>query len=64
MDTHVRGVEEAEMMRVFNMGVGMIGIVDAAAADALVSQLRQAGESAWILGEVVGGEEIRLEHSS
>jgi phosphoribosylformylglycinamidine cyclo-ligase len=41
------------MFRTFNMGVGMVLIASAAAADAALSTLRSAGEPAWLLGEVV-----------
>jgi phosphoribosylformylglycinamidine cyclo-ligase len=47
------GVEEDEMLRVFNMGVGMIAIVAPADSEGVVSRLRERGESAWRLGEVV-----------
>ena len=46
-------LEDAEMFRTFNMGVGMVLIASAAAADAALSTLRSAGEPAWLLGEVV-----------
>jgi phosphoribosylformylglycinamidine cyclo-ligase len=46
-------LEDAEMFRTFNMGVGMVLIASAAAADAAISTLRSAGEPAWLLGEVV-----------
>lgn len=46
------GVAEAEMFRTFNMGVGMILIAAAEAADPLVAALRAAGERAWVLGSV------------
>jgi phosphoribosylformylglycinamidine cyclo-ligase len=49
-------VEEAEMFRVFNMGVGMVAIVGPDDADAAVRDLRARGESAWIAGEVVPGD--------
>lgn len=51
------GVAEEEMFRVFNMGVGMIAIVDAKEAEAVVERLLASGEKAWIMGEVVEGEE-------
>jgi phosphoribosylformylglycinamidine cyclo-ligase len=50
------GVEEAEMFRAFNMGVGMAVIVAGEDADAAVRDLRGAGEDAWVAGEVVPGE--------
>jgi phosphoribosylformylglycinamidine cyclo-ligase len=49
------GVEEREMFRAFNMGVGMVAVVAAGDADAVVRELSAAGERAWIAGEVVPG---------
>ncbi len=45
-----------DMYNTFNMGVGMSVVVDAADADRAVKVLRDAGEDAWILGEVTAGE--------
>ena len=50
------GVERGEMFRAFNMGVGMVAVVARHDADAVVRDLRAAGEQAWIAGEVVPGE--------
>jgi phosphoribosylformylglycinamidine cyclo-ligase len=50
------GVEREEMFRAFNMGVGMVAVVDSGRADALVRELNEAGERAWIAGEIVPGE--------
>lgn len=49
-------IEEAEMRRTFNLGVGMALFVPPERADAAVGALRAAGELAWIIGEVVAGE--------
>ena len=49
------GVEEREMFRAFNMGVGMVAVVAAEDADAVARELSAAGERAWIAGEVVPG---------
>ncbi len=46
-------VEEAEMRRTFNLGVGLVAMVDAARVDAAIAALRGAGEEAWVLGEVI-----------
>ncbi len=54
-------VEEGEMFRVFNMGVGMLATVRPDQADALVGRLQDRGESAWIAGEVVEGAGVRLD---
>lgn len=50
------GVGEEEMFLTFNMGVGMVLVVAASAADQAVRALRAAGETAWALGEVEEGE--------
>jgi phosphoribosylformylglycinamidine cyclo-ligase len=49
------GVEEGEMYRAFNMGVGMVAAVGPEDADGVVRALRAAGETAWIAGEAVPG---------
>lgn len=54
------GVARREMYRVFNMGVGMLGVVAPAEADGLVSRLRERGEEAWIAGEVVAGTGVEM----
>lgn len=48
------GVDEDEMFRVFNMGVGMIAVVAPSDADDVLQRLQSAGEPAWILGQVTG----------
>ena len=57
-------VEDMEMYRTFNMGVGMIMAVAAAEADNAVHSLREAGEDAWIIGDVRdrpdGGDAVAL----
>jgi phosphoribosylformylglycinamidine cyclo-ligase len=46
-------IEEAEMRRTFNLGVGLaVTVAKERAADALAA-LRAAGETAWLLGEIV-----------
>lgn len=48
-------VEEAEMFRAFNMGVGLILAVDAADEEAALLRLTGLGESAFRLGSIVTG---------
>jgi phosphoribosylformylglycinamidine cyclo-ligase len=54
------GVEEGEMYRAFNMGVGMIVVVDPDRAHEVQATLAGAGEEAWVMGEVVRGEDVVL----
>ena len=49
-------VADAEMLRVFNCGIGMVVIVPAASADAVTATLRAQGETVYALGEVVERE--------
>jgi phosphoribosylformylglycinamidine cyclo-ligase len=49
-------VEEAEMDRVFNRGVGMALVVDPAAAVEALDVLASAGEASSVIGSVVAGE--------
>jgi phosphoribosylformylglycinamidine cyclo-ligase len=48
-------VARDEMLRAFNMGVGMVVIADAGAAGPVVEAAGAAGVHAWVLGEVVPG---------
>ena len=50
------GVDEREMFRAFNMGVGMVAVVTAERAEALIGELNSAGESAWLAGEIIPGD--------
>ncbi|MBV8202013.1 MAG: phosphoribosylformylglycinamidine cyclo-ligase, partial [Acidobacteria bacterium] len=49
------GVETEEMLRVFNMGIGMVLVVDPAGLREVLRQLRQAGQRAWTIGTVQAG---------
>ena len=49
-------IPEKDMYNTFNMGLGMIVAVDADKADAAVKCLSDAGETAYIVGELVEGE--------
>ncbi len=51
-------VEEEEMRRTFNLGIGMVAVVAASAVKQAISTLSEAGERAWLLGAVrIEGEE-------
>jgi phosphoribosylformylglycinamidine cyclo-ligase len=49
------GVEQDELERALNMGVGMLAVVARADADPAVDVLKQHGVMAWIAGEAAGG---------
>ena len=56
------GVPLDEQFRAFNMGVGLLALVDGADAGALLESAAQAGVRGWVAGEVVPGSgTVRLE---
>ena len=50
-------VPERDMFNTFNMGVGLCMAVSKETADAAIRALNEAGEKAFVLGEVVEGDE-------
>ena len=56
------GVPDEELYQVFNMGIGMVSIVAAEKADAILQFINAQKHRAWIIGEVVKGKgEARVE---
>lgn len=53
------GIEEAEMLKTFNSGLGMIIAVSADRADAVADVLTAAGESVYRIGKTTSGEGVR-----
>jgi phosphoribosylformylglycinamidine cyclo-ligase len=51
------GVDEAEMFRVFNMGIGFVMIVSPYYHESIVRQLSEDGYPAYVIGEVGTGEQ-------
>ena len=51
------GIPEKDMFNTYNMGVGMCCIVPATQADKALATLQKAGEQAYLLGEVVAGDD-------
>jgi phosphoribosylformylglycinamidine cyclo-ligase len=49
------GVDESELYQVFNMGIGMVIIVDGGKADTLLRFIRRRGQPAWVIGEIRRG---------
>jgi phosphoribosylformylglycinamidine cyclo-ligase len=46
------GVADIEMHRVFNCGIGMVVVVPAAKADAIMAAFKSAGETVYQLGDI------------
>jgi phosphoribosylformylglycinamidine cyclo-ligase len=53
---HTAAIDDLEMERTFNCGIGMVVMVEAARAEEALRLLTQSGERAWIIGEVQRGE--------
>ncbi len=51
------GIEETEMYRTFNYGIGMVLIVPEQEADAIMERLAGLGEQAFLIGEIARCEE-------
>src|SRR5262249_7565130 len=49
------GVDDAEMRRPFNMGLGFVGVTRAVDAPAAMRRLRAAGEQVFEVGEIRAG---------
>ncbi|WP_297621154.1 phosphoribosylformylglycinamidine cyclo-ligase [uncultured Roseicyclus sp.] len=49
------GLAEAEMLKTFNAGIGLVLVVSAARAEALADDLRAMGETVFRLGQVMPG---------
>ena len=54
-------VPDVEMYRAFNMGIGMVLVVDRDAAPGIIQRLNASGEAAAVIGEVQAGtKEVQL----
>lgn len=51
----IGNIPDAEMYRVFNMGIGMVLVVDRVAAPSIIERLIASGEKAAVVGEVQNG---------
>jgi phosphoribosylformylglycinamidine cyclo-ligase len=49
-------IDDEEMYRVFNMGIGMVLVVSPFVVDAVLRRLKKAGEAGYLIGEVTEGE--------
>ena len=51
------GVDDEEMYRDFNMGIGMILVVPAKQAGGVMKKARKLGEKAYLIGEIAKGKQ-------
>lgn len=51
-------VEDAEMRRTFNMGIGFVLIVHPDQVDSVQDQLQSLGEKSYVIGEVIPGKGV------
>jgi len=49
------GVPEEDMLRTFNMGIGMVAVTSAGVAESLKSALEKAGETVYMIGSIEKG---------
>jgi len=55
------GVPDAELYQVFNMGIGIVAIVSADKAEAILKFIRAQKHQAWLIGNVIEGRgEVRI----
>lgn len=47
------GISQEEMLRTFNMGIGLIAVIPAAKLAAAQAMLRRAGEEFYVIGQIV-----------
>ena len=50
---HEAGLPQAEMLRTFNCGVGLIAVADHARASEVIAQFNTCGERAFVIGALV-----------
>ena len=53
-------IEQKEMFSTYNMGIGMMMVVDAEKKDAVLSALKTSGETASVIGEIVSGQGVTI----
>lgn len=53
---NIGNLPERDLYNTFNMGIGMVLAVDATQADEAVRYLKEIGEKAYIIGEVIEGD--------
>ena len=49
-------IDDREMLRTFNCGVGLVLAIDRGDVDSAMQLLKECGEKTWVLGEIKAGE--------
>jgi phosphoribosylformylglycinamidine cyclo-ligase len=49
-------VAEEEMFRVFNMGIGMVIVINPEYTDKIIDELNLCGEKVYKIGKIIEGE--------
>ncbi|MBI5514030.1 MAG: phosphoribosylformylglycinamidine cyclo-ligase [Deltaproteobacteria bacterium] len=55
---HAGEIEEEELRRTFNLGLGLVVVCDARGADSVLAAFREAGMRAAVVGEVIPSEAV------
>lgn len=55
-------VDDEEMYRVFNMGIGMVIVASAQEAEKIEKACKELGEDVYRIGKIVSGEETEIEY--
>ena len=61
MLARLSGLETQQLYNTFNMGIGMVMAVEPALADRVTAKAKELGEKAYIIGEVIQGEGVKLD---
>ena len=61
MLARLSGLETQQLYNTFNMGIGMVMAVEPAVADSVAAKAKELGEKAYIIGEVIQGEGVKLD---
>jgi phosphoribosylformylglycinamidine cyclo-ligase len=52
-----RNIDEKEMYRTFNMGIGLVMVVNDADKEKIIKKLETLGEKAYLIGKVIDGKQ-------
>ena len=55
------GLEQAEALKTFNCGIGMIAIVNGTDVEKILAKMRSVGETPVIIGEIIQGDGVQFD---